>query len=180
MRWKTLEFLGTLSSDNNNQTFGFKSTKCPPPINELANFENDMMQMVKNIQFRKINNNFQQILKKDIKMIKSNNKVFVPADKSRNIYKLENDEYSKLLKENVTKTYKESNFNKVRNINNKAKQITRTLKIYSDTKINYCKLCLLEKLYILDFIDDNRLLNKRSEFISGCKHHYKLLLKNVK
>lgn len=64
MRWKTLEFLGKLSSDNNNQTFGFKSTKCPPPINELANFENDMMQMVKNIQFRKINNNFQQILKK--------------------------------------------------------------------------------------------------------------------
>ena len=53
-------------------------------------------------------------------------------------------------------------------------------KIYSDTKINYCKLCLLEKLYILDFIDDNRLLNKRSEFISGCKHHCKLLLKNVK
>ena len=35
-------------------------------------------------------------------------------------------------------------------------------KIYSDTKINYCKLCLLQKLYILDFIDDNRLLNKRS------------------
>ena len=129
MGWKTLEFLGKLSSDNNNQTFGFKSTKCPPPINELANFENDMMQMVKNIQFRKINNNFQQILKKDIKKIKSNNKVFVPADKSRNIYKLENDEYSKLLKENVTKTYKKSNFNKVRNINNEAKQITRTLPI---------------------------------------------------
>ena len=69
------------------------------------------------------------ISKKDIKKIKSNNKVFVPADKSRNIYKLENDEYSKLLKENVTKTYKKSNFNKVRNINNEAKQITRTLPI---------------------------------------------------
>jgi len=53
-------------------------------------------------------------------------------------------------------------------------------KVYSDTKINYCKLCLLKKLYILDFIDDNRLLNKRSEFISGCKHLYKVLLKNVK
>ena len=51
--------------------------------------------------------------------------------------------------------------------------------IYSNTKINYCKLCVLEKLYIIDFIDDNRLLNK-SEFISGCKHQNKLLLKNVK
>ena len=37
-------------------------------------------------------------------------------------------------------------------------------KIYSNTKTNYCKLCLLGKLYIIDFIDDNRLLNKRNEF----------------
>ena len=53
-------------------------------------------------------------------------------------------------------------------------------KIYSNTKINYCKLWLLKKLYIIDFIDDNRLLNKRNEFISGCKHQNKLLLKNIK
>ena len=53
-------------------------------------------------------------------------------------------------------------------------------KIYCNTKINYCKLYLLEKLYIIDFIDDNRLLNKRNEFIRGCKHQNKLLLKNVK
>ena len=67
MRWKILEFLGKLSSDNyNNGTFGFQSTKCPPPVNELADFEKDMMQMVKNIQFCKINNNFQQKLKGDI------------------------------------------------------------------------------------------------------------------
>ena len=48
-------------------------------------------------------------------------------------------------------------------------------KIYSNTKLNYCKLCLLKKLYIIDFIE-NCLLNKRNEFTSGCKHHNKLLL----
>ena len=53
-------------------------------------------------------------------------------------------------------------------------------KIYSNTKINYCKLRLLEKLYVIDLIDDSRLLNKRNEFISGCKHQNKLLLKNIK
>ena len=52
-------------------------------------------------------------------------------------------------------------------------------KIYSNTKIHYCKLCLLEKWYIIDFIDDNRLLNKRNEYISGCKGQNKLLLKNI-
>ena len=50
MRWKTLEFLGKLSTNNNNnQTFDSQSTKSPPPVNELANFEKDMMLMVKNI-----------------------------------------------------------------------------------------------------------------------------------
>ena len=55
-------------------------------MNELADFEKDMMLMVKKIQFHKINNNFQQKLKEDIKDIKPINKVLVPADKSRNIY----------------------------------------------------------------------------------------------
>ena len=75
--------------------------------------------MAKNIQFRKIDNNFQQKVKDDIKDMKSINKVFVPTDKSRNIYKLENEQYSKLLRESVTKTYKKSTFNKVCNIYNK-------------------------------------------------------------
>ena len=60
LRWKTLEFLGKRSNDNNNnQAFGFQSAKCPPPVNELADFEKDMMLMVRNIQFHKISNNFQ-------------------------------------------------------------------------------------------------------------------------
>ena len=98
-------------------------------MNELADFEKDMMLMVKNMQFRKISNNFQQKLKDDIRDIKSINKVFVPADKSRNIYKLENEQYSKLLRENVTKTYKKFNFNKVHYVNNKAKKITENLPV---------------------------------------------------
>ena len=39
-------------------------------MNELADFEKDVMLMVKNIQFRKINKNFQQKLNEDIKNIK--------------------------------------------------------------------------------------------------------------
>ena len=35
-----------------------------------------------------------------------------------------NDQYCKLLRESMIKTYKKSNFNKVRNIDNKAKKIT--------------------------------------------------------
>ena len=125
-----MKFLGKLSSNNNNiQTFGFQSTKCAPSVHELADFEKDMMLMVKNIGSWKINNNFQQKLKEDIKYIKFINEVLVPAKKLRNIYKLENDHYRKPLRENVTKTYKKSNLNKVCNINNKAKKITENLSV---------------------------------------------------
>ena len=96
---------------------------------EVADFQKDMMLIVKNIHFRKISNDFQQKLTHDIRDIKSINKVFLPSDKSRNIYKLENEQYSKLLRENVTKTYKKSKFNKVHDMSNKAKEITENLPV---------------------------------------------------
>ena len=48
MRWKILEILGNLHSDK--ITFGFKSRNCPPIVQELKNFENELMFMIKNIQ----------------------------------------------------------------------------------------------------------------------------------
>ena len=42
-----------------------------------------------------------------------------------------------------------------------------------------CDLCVTEK-YIIARVDQKRLLNKRTEFISKCRHRNKFLLKNVK
>ena len=74
----------------------------------MADFELDLMNMIKNLEFRKVNNVFQEQLKSDIEQIKINNKIFVPADKSRSTYILQQEEYTKLLKKNVTKTDKKS------------------------------------------------------------------------
>ena len=63
-----------------------------------------MTLLVSNIEFRNINNDFQKKLKSDINEIKTCNKILVFADKSRNLYKLEKDQYQKLLKENITKS----------------------------------------------------------------------------
>ena len=52
--------------------------------------------------------------------------------------------------------------------------------IYCKAKSEFCKLCLMEKLYILNTLGDERCLNKRTEFISKCHHQNKLLLENVK
>ena len=67
-----------------------------------------------------------------------------------------------------------------RNRNKSNRQIVYCWENLLQYKNKLLQIYFLEKLYIIDFIDDNRLLNKRNEFISGCKHQNKLLLKNVK
>ena len=52
--------------------------------------------------------------------------------------------------------------------------------IYTKTQSNFCKLCLMEKYYILDTLGDEKCLNKRNEFITKCRHQNKLLLKYIK
>ena len=128
MRWKVLEFQGKLD-DNNRKTYGFKSLKCPPAVTEMKNFENELLSMIKNTEFRNAKNYFQEKLKEDINEIKTSDKVFVGADKSRHIYKMDKQQYAKLLTENVTKTYKKSNISKINNINFTAKKITQKLSI---------------------------------------------------
>ena len=119
-RWKTLEFLGNLHSSD-KITFGFKSRNCPPIVEELQNFENEFFQK----QFRKVNNSFQRQLNEDIKQIKRDSKIFVPTDKSRNIYKMDRETYEKLLHENITKTCKKTDKKKVTAINIDAKKLQR-------------------------------------------------------
>ena len=128
MRWKTLEFLGNLHSSD-KVTFGFKSRNCSPIVEELENFENELMFMIKNIQFRKVNSSFQRQLNEDIKQIKRDTKIFVSADKSRNTYKMDSETYEKLLHENIAKTYKKTDKKKVRAINIDAKKIAKDLEL---------------------------------------------------
>ena len=93
MRWKALQFLGKLEW-NRKQTFGFKSPKYPPAIDDFELFESDLQRKISNIEFRPIRNKFLSKLSKDIKNIKNN----------------------------IRKTYKKSNRNWVNDINLDAKK----------------------------------------------------------
>ena len=53
-------------------------------------------------------------------------------------------------------------------------------KVYGQTKINFCPLSLVEKVHVIEHFNDNWLLNKINEFISGCRDQVKLLLKIFK
>ena len=64
-----------------------------------------------------------------IEVIKASNKMFISADKSRHIYKMEKEEYKKLLQDNITGIHKKSNAKKLRDINFVAKKIAEKISI---------------------------------------------------
>ena len=62
---------GEDNSKNNSPHFGFKSTKTPPQVQELKPFENDMYEMIKTLEFKKVHDPFLTTIQEDIKKIKS-------------------------------------------------------------------------------------------------------------
>ena len=99
---------GDGTQKEHSSRYGIKSNKCPPQVKDLIAFEEDMIDLVHQIRFRKVNSNFQRKLNKDLKTIKSSSKTLTSVDKTSNIYKLTKDEYSHLLDNAVTATYKKA------------------------------------------------------------------------
>ena len=133
MRWKLYWYY---ESDNNykdeqnkKETYGFRSKNTPPPQLELESFENDLFNMIASIKFRNSTDDFQKKIQEDIRQINNSDKVLVFADKTTNIYKLSIDEHSKLLKNNVTKTYKKAPPKLEKSINLEAKYIASSYSI---------------------------------------------------
>ena len=56
--------LGKLKSIGKDN-YGFKTVECPSSVKELVSFENDMMDMIKNLEFKRVNNKFQSNLRND-------------------------------------------------------------------------------------------------------------------
>ena len=78
---------------------------------------------------RNIQDPFLEQLKDDTKMINASSKAFIPADKTTNLYKLEKDQYQKLLHDNSTKAYKKADESAFDDINNEAKKLAAQLSI---------------------------------------------------
>ena len=109
MRWKAQFFLNPGTNSSSKETYGFKSTKNPTPIEELKDFEDDMLKMIQSVKFKQVNNPFLNKLKEDTDLIKNEPKLLIAADKTTNFYKLETSTYNDLLeKKNNTKSYKKA------------------------------------------------------------------------
>ena len=65
--------------------YGFNSRRCPPQIDKLKPFENDVAKLIGNVQFRRPRDSFQKVLQKDTAYIRGSQVIFVVADKTRNL-----------------------------------------------------------------------------------------------
>ena len=138
MRWKAFHALKDEEDEKEENLFeekkenyGFKSGYKPPKIDDkdFLAFEKDFLDMLKLIEFRNFSNKFQEELKADLKIINNSKDVIVAADKTTNYYKCGKDEYEKCLIENVTKEYKKVDQRELMEVNQKAADIARDLKL---------------------------------------------------
>ena len=93
---------------------------------------------MKDIQFGRSPNNFQKQLKQDENKIKSENRVFVKADKSTNYYKMEGNDYKKLMENEIQKEYKKVNQKEIKTVDDTQKAIVSKLdledRVYATTQ----------------------------------------------
>ena len=123
MRWKAHLYENSGLNTLNPLNYIFKNRKCQPQHKDLMQFENNLLELIKSVRFKKVKNAFLDQLHKDISIKKSKN-VFIFADKTRNIYETDKNTYSKLLTDNISKTYKKTEYNIYHKINKEVKIIT--------------------------------------------------------
>ena len=112
------------------ETYGFSSEMIPPQSQDLIHFENDLYLLIKNIEFKDHPRNaFQRKLRDDVQAIKRSTELFVPADKTTNIYKMSKGQYDKLLTENVSAKYKKTDSKIKQEIDREAKKIANNLSL---------------------------------------------------
>ena len=134
MRWKAKFFEEEDVSTEDHDNYGFKTTRTPKPIEHLQAFEEDLIRMVQNVEFRKTRSQFQTELLKIVRDIGKCKNLIVPSDKTANFYEISVSEYRKLLINNITKDYVKCNITTLNEINLEAKNLTKTLKIHDRIK----------------------------------------------
>ena len=108
MRWKAHLYENSGLNKSNPLSYIFKSRKYPPQHKDLMQFENDLLELIKSLKFKKVKNKFLDQLHKDITSIKKSKNVFIFAEKTWNIYEADKNTYNKLLTDNISKTYKKN------------------------------------------------------------------------
>eukprot|EP00794_Sanderia_malayensis_P001955 gene1954-biopygen1774 len=147
MRWKAIFFQEKddeeKKEDQQPETYGFKSRVTPNIVPEMANFEKDLIGLIQKLKFKRTTNDFQNRMRQDMQQIKHSDKLYVPADKTTNMYKVDKEEYGRILQNSVTATYKKAD-DKIKNaINYSGKNILKDNPIIQRMNVNAENNCFI-------------------------------------
>ena len=108
MRWEATYELNPSEKGNRKDTFGIPSQRKAPPVPELKVFEKELYNLISNIEYKESakSTNFQRTIHNEIREIRGDSRLFVPADKSNNFYKMSAASYNDLLAKAVHKDFK--------------------------------------------------------------------------
>ena len=152
-----------------------KGNKCLPQVKELIPFEDDLIDLVKNIKFRKVRNDFQMKLHEDLRKVRSSKKTLTFADKTSNMYRLEKEEYRRLLQNAVTTTYKKSNKETERRINCEGIKYAKEANILDKVEVNGTANCFVT----LKDHKDNFLNHPTTRLINPAKNEIGRISKQI-
>ena len=85
--------------------------------------------MVRNIEFKNLKSSIHQQLQNDVKSIKQDPKLLIPAGRTNYLYRLANEDYNKPLTENISKGYKKTNKSSLNRTNTEVKNIAKDLEL---------------------------------------------------
>ena len=130
LRWKAHFFEHEQridGKDPSEDTFGFKSERCPPQHEGLLPFETDLYEITRSITFKKAFNPFLLKLVTVAKNICTTSSLLIPADKTTKLYKILTQDYEKLLHDNITADYRKTSDNATKQINIEVKGLARNV-----------------------------------------------------
>ena len=125
--------------------------------------------------FKQVRNAFQDKLRRDVKSINSSKKVLVFADKTRNLYEMDKGQYEKLLRENVTKMYRNADDKTEENISHELKNITNKLEVSDRVE----KMVQRQAFISLKDHKENFQNNPKCRLINLAKNNFGLVSKQI-
>ena len=81
------------NSREKTETYGFKTNKYPSRVEEIKEFEDDVIDIIANIETKQASNNVLTELKEDVEKIEKQTEMLVSADKTSNLYLVEAEDY---------------------------------------------------------------------------------------
>ena len=116
MKWKVHRINNpTRTARESKNTYGFPTVEAPPTLKadlpttkKLKEFQDGMIDLIREIKFNSNTNQHQVKLKQDISKIRSEKRVYMAADKTSNMYLVKPKKYKELLDKNVQNEYKKT------------------------------------------------------------------------